>query len=125
MQFITYCIDSYATVESLRNCWCVMLVNHCSTACASLSRGWDTGCLAHMVSVDPAGGTSMYCILSRRFAPLLKTAGHFPVLCLALFIVLFGKYLITLMLTLLYIYYSRGPSVFCCRPALDCVKCGL
>ena len=66
-----------------------------------------------MLSVDPAGGTTG-CILSGRFAPLLKTAGHFPVLCLASFIVLTGKYLITLMLMLLYIYCSHGLSVFCC-----------
>lgn len=99
-----------------------MLVNNHSTVCAPQSRGWDTGCLACMLSVvvHPA-----YCILSGRFVPSLKTAGHFSVLCLALFIVLTGKYLITLMLMLLYIYCSHGPSVFCCWSALDCVKCGL
>lgn len=50
----------------------------------------------------------VYCILSVRFAPLPKTAGHIPVLYLASFIVLTGKYLIILMLMLLYIYCSHG-----------------
>lgn len=49
-----------------------------------------------------------YYILSGRFAPLLRTAGHFPVLCLASFAVLIGKYLFSLVLMLLCLVQSQS-----------------
>lgn len=84
----------------------------------------ETGCLTSILSVDPTSGTS-YLMYSDRFVYLLKTADHLPVLCLASFTVLIGKYPITIMLEHLYIFCSHGLPVFCCCSVLDSVKCWL
>lgn len=62
--------------------WCVMPVNTHSAVCASRSSRGDAACLAHVLSVDMLLVPPTCWIFSGRFAPMHKTAGYLPVLCL-------------------------------------------
>lgn len=68
-------------VKSLSQ-WCIVLVNAHNAVCASLSSRGDTASIAPVLSVDVLVVPPTCWILSAGFAPMHKTAGYLPFLCL-------------------------------------------